>query len=82
MNSKLSIYPGSQREAACFFYKDYEVFQEADISMLRDDVIACFECREISARQQCKFKIFVVGTNNHGVNEFIGIAESSLLSNL
>jgi hypothetical protein len=81
MNAKLSIYPGIQREAASFFYKDYEVFPVADISMLRGDVIACFECREISAGLQCKFKIFVVGTNNRGVNEFIGMAESSLLSN-
>jgi hypothetical protein len=68
MDAKLKIYPGVARGAVSFFYKDFELYQVADISMMRRDVIACFECREFSAPLQCQYKMFVIGTNNRGVN--------------
>jgi hypothetical protein len=66
MAEKLQIYPGISRGTASFFYKDYELYQVADITMMRRDVIAYFECRQVSV-SQCQYKIFVVGINNRGV---------------
>lgn len=80
---KIKVYPGLDRdEPVVFFYNDYRLYQMEDLSMMRRDVVACFECRvscTTSTMRQCEYKLYIVNNNPDRHNDVSNVVDGAVV---